>query len=84
MFRALFLNKGKRETGREKNEPTYSFGVAGLGLSAHATLADDQNPELCNELWNALPFDSIMNNAVVTDGSMYCWGSSAELRSDSL
>ena len=45
----------------------------GLGLSAHATLADDQNPELCNELWNALPFDSIMNNAVVTDGSMYCW-----------
>lgn len=44
-----------------------------LGLSAHATLADDKNPELCDDLWNALPFESIMNNAVVTDGSMYCW-----------
>lgn len=44
-----------------------------LGLSAKATLADDLNPELCNDLWNALPIHSIMNNAVVTDGSMYCW-----------
>lgn len=44
-----------------------------LGLSARAALADDQNPELCDDLWNALPIHSIMNNAVVTDGSMYCW-----------
>ena len=26
-----------------------------------------------DRVWNALPFESIMNNAVVTDGSMYCW-----------
>jgi hypothetical protein len=44
-----------------------------LGLTAKATLADDKNPELCEEFWQALPFDSIMNNAVITDGSMYCW-----------
>ena len=44
-----------------------------LGLSAYASLADEVNPELCEEIWNALPFESIMNNAVVTDGSMYCW-----------
>lgn len=44
-----------------------------LGLSAKAELADDQNPELCEEVWGALPVNSIINNAVVTDGSMYCW-----------
>ena len=44
-----------------------------LGLKARASLADDKNPELGEEVWNALPFESIMNNAVVTDGSMYCW-----------
>lgn len=44
-----------------------------LQLSAVAELADDKNPELCNDLWNALPLCSIMNNAVITDGSMYCW-----------
>lgn len=44
-----------------------------LGLSARATLADDKNPALCDDVWNALPFNSIMNNAVITDGSMYCW-----------
>lgn len=44
-----------------------------LGISAKATLADDKNPELCDDVWNALPIHSIMNNAVITDGSMYCW-----------
>lgn len=44
-----------------------------LGLSVNASLAFDKNPELCEEFWNMLPFDSIMNNAVITDGSMYCW-----------
>ena len=44
-----------------------------LQLSAIAELADDKNPELCDDLWNALPIYSIMNNAVITDGSMYCW-----------
>lgn len=44
-----------------------------LGLSATAELADDRNRELCDDLWKALPVYSIMNNAVITDGSMYCW-----------
>lgn len=44
-----------------------------LGLSAKAELADDLNPELCEEVWQALPVSSIISNAVVTDGSMYCW-----------
>ena len=44
-----------------------------LGLFAVAELADDKNKELCDDLWNALPIKSIMNNAVITDGSMYCW-----------
>ena len=44
-----------------------------LQLSAVAELADDKNHELCDDLWNSLPIHSIMNNAVITDGSMYCW-----------
>lgn len=44
-----------------------------LGLCARAELADDLNPELCGEVWNALPVSSMISNAVVTDGSMYCW-----------
>ncbi len=44
-----------------------------LQMEAVATLAEDKNPMLCEEFWNALPMESIMNNAVVTDGSMYCW-----------
>lgn len=44
-----------------------------LGFCVRAELADDKNQELCNEIWNALPISSIINNAVVTDGSMYCW-----------
>ena len=44
-----------------------------LGLSARAELAEQENPELCEEFISRLPFESIMNNAVVTDGSMYCW-----------
>lgn len=44
-----------------------------LKLSVRADLAVNQNPELCERVWNELPFQSIMNNAVVTDGSMYCW-----------
>ena len=27
-----------------------------LGLKARASLADDKNPELCEEVWNALPY----------------------------
>lgn len=44
-----------------------------LGIEAYAALADEENPELCQDFWDALPFESIMNNAVITDGSMYCW-----------
>lgn len=44
-----------------------------LGLSARATLAVELNPELCKEVWDALPIDTIMSNAIVTGGSMYSW-----------
>lgn len=44
-----------------------------LNLHAVASLADDKNPELCDDVWNTLPFETIMNNAVVTGNSMYCW-----------
>lgn len=44
-----------------------------LNLSVNATLADDKNPELCQDIWNALPIESVMSNAVITGGSMYCW-----------
>lgn len=44
-----------------------------LNIVVHASLANDKNPELCRHVWEALPFQSILNNAVVTDGSMYCW-----------
>lgn len=44
-----------------------------LGMEATATLAAVENPELCDEIWRCLPFESIMSNAVVTGNSMYCW-----------
>lgn len=44
-----------------------------LGLRAKATLFDDKNPELCEDVWKALPIKSVMSNAVITGGSMYCW-----------
>lgn len=50
-----------------------TFEWPDLGLSANATLAVDLNPELCQEVWEALPIDTIMSNAIVTGGSMYSW-----------
>jgi hypothetical protein len=44
-----------------------------LGLSVEALLATSQNPELCADLIEKLPFTIVQDHAVVTGKSMYAW-----------
>ncbi|MGO4706802.1 hypothetical protein AB4072_13620 [Microvirga sp. 2MCAF38] len=44
-----------------------------LGISVEAVLATQENPELCRDLLEALPFSIIQDHAVVTGESMYAW-----------
>lgn len=44
-----------------------------LNIMVNATLASNENPELCADLVGALPFTSIQDHAVVTGESMYAW-----------
>jgi hypothetical protein len=36
-------------------------------------LEDSQNPELCQEFWDALPFECIQEHGMVTGDIIYCW-----------
>lgn len=44
-----------------------------LGISVRAWLATDQNPELCHDLLNALPFRVLQEHPMVTGESMFAW-----------
>lgn len=44
-----------------------------LGIAVDAMLATEENPELCNDLIQALPFTVIQDHAVVSGQSMYAW-----------
>lgn len=44
-----------------------------LGLSAHFDLATQDNPELTQEFWEALPFESVQEHGAVTGKLIYCW-----------
>ncbi len=44
-----------------------------LGISVDAYLAVNENPELCNDIIQALPFAIIQDHAVVSGESMYAW-----------
>lgn len=44
-----------------------------LNITVNATLATNENPELCADLVAALPFTTIQDHAVVTGESMYAW-----------
>lgn len=44
-----------------------------LDISVDAVLAVNENPELCNDLIEALPFTILQDHAVVTGESMYAW-----------
>ncbi|AXO68561.1 hypothetical protein B0909_24515 (plasmid) [Rhizobium rhizogenes] len=44
-----------------------------LGISVIAYLATKENPELCNDLIQALPFTVVQDHAVVSGESMYAW-----------
>ncbi|EIF30500.1 hypothetical protein BCh11DRAFT_05991 [Burkholderia sp. Ch1-1] len=44
-----------------------------LGITVNATLASEENPELCGDVVAALPFTVIQDHAVVTGESMYAW-----------
>lgn len=34
---------------------------------------DETNKELCDEVWNALPFSSVQEHGMVTGEIIYCW-----------
>lgn len=38
-----------------------------------ATLYAEENPELCGEIWDALPMESIQNHASASGASMFAW-----------
>ncbi|WP_412065959.1 hypothetical protein [Rhizobium sp. SYY.PMSO] len=44
-----------------------------LGISVIAHLATKENPELCNDVIQALPFTVVQDHAVVSGESMYAW-----------
>ncbi|EHJ95590.1 hypothetical protein [Agrobacterium tumefaciens] len=44
-----------------------------LGISVIAYLATNENPELCNDVIQALPFTVVQDHAVVSGESMYAW-----------
>lgn len=44
-----------------------------LGISVDAVLAVNENPELCQDIIDALPFTILQDHAVVTGESMYAW-----------
>lgn len=44
-----------------------------LGITVDAWLAVNENPELCNDLIQALPFAVVQDHAVVSGESMYAW-----------
>ena len=44
-----------------------------LDVSVQATLADEQNPELCDDFWSVLPFQVLQEHPVVSGQSVYAW-----------
>lgn len=44
-----------------------------LGISVIAVFATKENPELCNDILQALPFTVVQDHAVVSGESMYAW-----------
>lgn len=44
-----------------------------LGVSVRAWLAVDQNPELCRDLLDALPFKVLQEHPMVTGESLFAW-----------
>lgn len=43
------------------------------GKKVTATLADNDNPELCEYVWKHLPFKCVQEHGMVTGGIIYCW-----------
>jgi hypothetical protein len=44
-----------------------------LGLSSYFELDTEANPELTDEFWNALPFETVQEHGAVTGKLIYCW-----------
>lgn len=44
-----------------------------LNARITATLLDNKNPELCDDLWNNLPFKTLQEHGVITGQIIYCW-----------
>lgn len=44
-----------------------------IGITVDAYLAVNENPELCNDIIQALPFSTVQDHAVVSGESMYAW-----------
>jgi hypothetical protein len=57
----------------EPRGPTIRLTWQPLNVSVRATLAAEQNPELCQELLAALPLTVLQDHAVVAGESMFAW-----------
>jgi hypothetical protein len=44
-----------------------------LDITVHATLADNLNPDLCDDLAEALPFTVLQDHSVVSGESIFAW-----------
>jgi hypothetical protein len=44
-----------------------------LGIRASATLAEAENPELCEEFWRSLPFGIVQSHPTVSGSSVTMW-----------
>lgn len=44
-----------------------------LDVTVVAELADESNPEMCEEFWQHLPFRVLQAHPVVSGESLYCW-----------
>jgi len=50
-----------------------SWRGPGVHVDAIAELADEQNPQLCEDFWGCLPFTVLQDHPVVSGESVYCW-----------
>ncbi len=45
----------------------------GLGISVVAELADELNPELCEDFWRCLPFTVLQDHPIVSGETVFAW-----------
>jgi hypothetical protein len=65
--------KGSEEvtTGRDMTREI-EIDHPDLGTKIVARVLDDKNPEVCNQIWNSLPIETVWTHCGVTGQLLYC------------